>query len=529
MNAHSAGPPENEYLVLVETSKSPLTPFKVFFLALLLLFHRPAAQDSTLRSYPEGFSLRIPPRWEARIIDGRYIYVSPQEEGAGSGFILAYPFFLGEQTGSLSWLQSHLPEMTRFFTDLLIEKLSRIRTSPDESAARLFFRKGGRSYQGRALCSIQDKSGILYVIAAPQGEFENVKPALLAAVETFRFIRPREEEKAPQKSPRIEYASWLDPVENAFSLEVPRGWSIDGGTFRRSAVDFAQFLRAVSPDGAIDMRINDREIPAFTMPSPILAMTGFAEGSWYSPGYGVRMKVREYEPGRSFLKNYIRETVGSRVSGFEAVTENDRPDVVSNFNRIYGHLAVYGVSFTHHAGETAFRFRRGSLAYVGYGFAMTQVVRSTGAPGGIWSVPLLVLYTCPPEEADTVRRISDRMFQTVHVNPLWAASQQLRTSVVSHIVAQTHREITEIIDRSYWARQEIMESNLRRGRIMDGINRKFSNAILGVTDVVDPETGESWTVTGGHNYYWRKAYTNQVVGTDIYERPDIDFTPLREY
>ena len=31
------------------------------------------------------------------------------------------------------------------------------------------------------------------------------------------------------------------------------------------------------------------------------------------------------------------------------------------------------------------------------------------------------------------------------------------------------------------------------------------------------------------NYYWRKEGTNQVAGTDTWTRPDIDFTPLKEW
>ena len=64
---------------------------------------------------------------------------------------------------------------------------------------------------------------------------------------------------------------------------------------------------------------------------------------------------------------------------------------------------------------------------------------------------------------------------------------------------------------------------------MDDINRKFSNYILGVTDVVDPETGETWKVEAGHNYYWRRDFTNQVAGTRTADRPDINFSLLKEF
>jgi hypothetical protein len=45
---------------------------------------------------------------------------------------------------------------------------------------------------------------------------------------------------------------------------------------------------------------------------------------------------------------------------------------------------------------------------------------------------------------------------------------------------------------------------------------------------VDPETGQTWKVEAGHNYYWAKPGGGAIVGTNTFTRPDIDFTPLKE-
>gem|GEM_PF-5064927 len=142
--------------------------------------------------------------------------------------------------------------------------------------------------------------------------------------------------------------------------------------------------------------------------------------------------------------------------------------MAADFNRIYGQFRSYKVSFSVQAGESAFRFEQNAEPYVGYGIVLTQVVPSAAMGGGNWSVALLLIYTCPATEADTVQ-------------------------------------------------------------VMDEVNGKFSNNILGMTDVVDPETGETWKMEAGHNDYWRKDYANRIVGTEVFIRPEINFSPLKEF
>ncbi|MFP4081708.1 MAG: hypothetical protein ACLFVG_03010 [Candidatus Aminicenantes bacterium] len=452
-------------------------------------------------------------------MDEAYIWGSAKDEKEDPGFILVYPFFLKRSTASSTWLDRSLPRLSSFFQKVRVEKKRQIRSQPDESMAKFNFHRKNLPHTGMALCSIHEKSGILYIIGAPEEAFEQKKARLITILESFQFAETEKEKTEQPPSPGVKYTAWTDPVEKAFSLEVPQKWKVEGGTFRRAAVDLVHVLVVTSPDENIRIRFNDSDIPVFTAPSPMLAMAGFTEGSWYSPGYGVRMLVKRYTPGFHFLKEYLQSHEFNLFQNYELVSQNDRPDVADTFNRIYSQFASLGISFTMHAGEVAFRYVKNSHSFVGYGLALTQVVQSVSMQGGTWSVPLLMIYTCPPEKSDRVHSISQHMFQSIKLNPRWAASQQQLTANVSQIVTRTNQEISRIINDSYWARQ----------RTMDDIHRRFSNMILGVTDVIDPETGEKWKVEAGHNYYWRKDYTDQIVGTDVYERPDIDFSPLKEF
>jgi hypothetical protein len=471
------------------------------------------------KKYPDGFSLKHPKSWGARVEKEKHIIISDPSAEQDPSFVLVYPFFLEKNSSSRNWLGKNLEKFSEYFNKVSLEKIEQVRSFPDETAVRFYFERRAVPCRGLALCSIHERSGILYVMGSQAEDFDERKIQLLQIIRSFRFEAPEKGREATPEKTITRYVQWRDPTENAFSLEVPENWPIQGGTYRRASVDLVHFLQASSPDRRIQIQFNDSNIPVFAIPNQMMNFAGFTEGSWYSPGYGVRMLVKRYTPGLYFMLWYLQQNISSRYQDFRIESQKDRPDAVADFNRIYSQFASFGMAFTLHAGEVAFRFKQDSIPFVGYGFALTQLVQLADMQGGNWSVPLLVIYICPLDEAETVRSISDHMFKSVRINPQWAASQQQLAGNVSQIVTQTSREISRIIDESYWNRQAVL----------DDVHRRISNNILGVMDVVDPETGEKWKVEAGHNYYWRKDYTNQVVGTQQAERPDIDFSILKEF
>jgi len=468
------------------------------------------------KKYPEGYSLKQPAGWQAQVMDKAYILVSSPETANEPAFLFVYPFFLKAATPTDDWFDQNLPKLSKFFAASSIEKRQQLRARPDEWAVKFRFEKSGAAYSGLALCSIFERSGVLYVAASRADSFEKNRGSLLAMLQSFRFGEP-----APGQGPavpKVQYVNFTDPVEQAFSLDVPQGWQTQGGTSRRASVDLVHALQTVSPDGKIQIQFNDPNIPAFALPNQVLAFSGFREGSWYSPGYGVRNLVKRYVPGAQFLAEYLQQNYKPREERFEFVGQNDRPDIVADFNRLYAQFQSSGVQFSQHAGEAAFRFQKNGEPYVGFGTALTQVVTMPSMQGGNWNVAMLLVYTSPEAEAEFTQQIFSHMFLSIKWNPQWLASQQQLTSDVSRIVSQTGQEISKIISDSYWTRQGVM----------DNVNRRFSNYILGVTDVVDHDTGQTWKVEAGHNYYWAKPGGDAVVGTNTFTRPDIDFTPLKE-
>src|ERR1700739_3335 len=96
------------------------------------------------------------------------------------------------------------------------------------------------------------------------------------------------------------WVSVTDPQERAFQVEVPQGWKVEGGTMRRNALQFRSWVKSVSPDGNTILLINDPSEWSYVIPTPLLAMSGFREGSIYGGGAGTLYTVAHYRDGRQF-------------------------------------------------------------------------------------------------------------------------------------------------------------------------------------------------------------------------------------
>src|SRR6201987_4675171 len=88
--------------------------------------------------------------------------------------------------------------------------------------------------------------------------------------------------------------SWRDPREGAFTLSVPQGWQVSGGAMRRSAVDITHVIRAGTPEGRVQIFINDADIVAHEVPNQLTAMTGLREGQMNKGAWGGPARLERY-------------------------------------------------------------------------------------------------------------------------------------------------------------------------------------------------------------------------------------------
>lgn len=461
---------------------------------------------------PAGFTVSYPKGWSARAAADGLIVI---ENAASTARVVVQPFFLRELVTADAWLEQVPTLFKTVFPAASIASARRRRQQPDEVFAAMTYDASGGRGRARVLCSIDGRSGMFYAVAALDADFENSRETLVKVLETFSFTPPASSQK---KAPAVQWVRWKDPKQDAFSVEVPRAWSVTGGTIHRNAVDPRTVIMATSPDGQISITGGDAQVPTFTLPTPMLAQAGFTEGSLYSPGYGVVMQVARHMPGAAFAKWYVTARLPEGHTGLAFTNVRDRADAVKAINNVYAQFPMPAVRSSLSAGDVAFTCKRGPTQVRGYYFASTRLTQTAGG-GGIWGMESLYGYMAAAGKETEARAILARMVKTFRLNPTWVAKQQNLTANVSKIVSSTNDAISKIIDDTYRSRQAVE----------DDIARKWSNTTLGQTDVVDPASGKTWKVSNDHNYYWRREGTGEVVGSETADRPDTDFTPLREW
>jgi len=473
-------------------------------LALLFVAFVSSAQQWTRHNDPLGFTVDHPPGWRVSADASGLVRVASAD---GATFAVVQPFLLERPATAKAWLSLSLNQFSGVFPQ---GRLTRIEQRPgrsDEVVATVMYAGG----QASVLCAMAGRAGMFYAIAAPQAQFPARRAELVRVLASFRYTQPAAAAR-PAPGPRLDYVRWQDPKESAFSIEVPRGWSVTGGMFRFAPVDTRGAVELTSPDGQIRITSGDAEIPTHTVPTQTLAMAGFHEGSWYSPGYGLRMIVRRYLPGVNYASEYVQQKVGARCPGVQILDARDRPDLAQQHGQAYSQSGYVSQRFT--VGEVAFTCG-GSMRGT-----FVAATLATGTPdSATWVVKALVGYVAPASQVAAAETVLGHLIESFETNPQWAQMQQGVTAASSRIVARTQAQISTSMSESYWSRQ----------RSQDNLSRQWSNVTLGQTDVVDPATGEKWKVASGNNYYWRKEGTGQVAGTETWTRPDIDFTPLKEW
>ena len=456
---------------------------------------------------PARFSLRHPADWAVQFDAARGLAAVAGPRGEQ---VRIWPFHVA---------RSMSPEMG---ADILRQMAGRLAEATEWEAPATIGETGLRmaGYDGATvrIASLSvvpgaaSTSGIFYMVSAPQGDFRGLQATFADLLRSFRPIgdadRPAMVEPDNSQSPS--YIRFQDQAESAFTLDVPAGWNAQGGLRRISPIDVRFYVGVTAADNAARIFIGSWDLPPFVAPNRALGAAGFPEGSWYMPN-GTAMQVRRYPPGVEFARAFAAKRFADLVDELRLGQARDRSALAEQITAIHRRHDVPWPDQRLDAGEVRFSGQLAGRPAAGYVFAGTTLSSrpEIGIDAARWSVPYLFGFVAERDRVDQTAAILARMVESFALDPAWAARQFQITGDRARAAADTGAAIARLVRENFAPRQpnDVTIARLR------------PTQILGVVDLVDPETQQVYRVESGANYYWVDPLGN-VAGTRLAANPD---------
>lgn len=318
--------------------------------------------------------------------------------------------------------------------------------------------------------------------------------------------------QAPVASlPPIQWQRFVDPNEASFSIDVPAGWRVSGGLARRNALQFWPWLSAVSPDGNTILAFGDPNLQSYVLPTPMLAMTGFGEGSLYNGGGGTTYVVSRYVPGLLFAKLYAERQLPRFCGDIQPGASGERADAAARIGGGYSGFAQTT------AGDVRFSCRKNGTEMAAYVFSATSLTPwpMVGPGAGLWYPSFLFAYLAPKPLAAVAEQMVAHMLGSIVISPEWLAQTSNTAMAVSRIATASGHAMSDTIMRGWEAKNATIDRLMEEG----------SRARLGIDIYADPATGTRYTVDNTHRYYWVNPQ-GRVVGTET-DTPPAGFQRLQ--
>ncbi len=486
---------------------------------------------------PLGFNVSVPPGWGVSTKDGGRIVVHNPDE---SVFAVVQPFLTSQATRSEDWIGKSLDRMKTLFPEAAVQREKQLSTRPDDVVATATYLQDGKPCQVNLICSILGSSGMVYAIAAPHDRFSAEKQTLIKALRSFHFVQPttKIDSSAGQSNTDVAFEKWTEPKQGVLSYEVPRGWTTDGVMNQPSTADVRSQVSATSPDGLTHLQVGDVSIPSFSLPTPTSeyfarqggAGAAFREGATFTLPTGLTMIRLHYNTGTEFSKWIVQNKCeklhpGLRITESREVAHDGSPQTSSRST----------------TGVTNFTYQEDGRAMCGLVLVTTEVTMFPRAgAGGIWRCKEMFYGTGPDTSDRQVSMLTtmEHMSESRKFDPTWLNAQLSKGQSETDAYAAATQRSMDASNAEYRRvqadRRERINANFQANMAAKTEStRHWTNFALGQTDVRDPQTGQTYKVAAGHNYYWAGPpdQNNQavIVGQDGYQRPDTDFNPLVEY
>ncbi|CAN5543449.1 hypothetical protein BH11ARM1_BH11ARM1_15670 [soil metagenome] len=330
-------------------------------------------------------------------------------------------------------------------------------------------------------------------------------------------IAPTKQDAKPAKV-TMEMVTVKDPVEYAFSMQMPKGWK-NMAYLSRIYDNFRVVDTAVSPDGGTVLFSGDPKMPNYTPPQ--FASNVHEMWAKISPMYAIA----PYEEAESYFKKYVDRKF-SKLPGFKIVSVDDDPD---GAQKTVEALRKYGMQ----SEVTAAKIR---FDYTDKGRKMHTVVNGVTVNNGQTWTPEVNGISSNGNPDDYIPMM-EAMGASKKVNPAWQQQQQTKAQQgmqqiqqFGDMLTQQHNENMAWIQRSAALHQQRMDAIHAQGDASmkayydrdassDVQQRNFLNYINDESTVVN-SSGKSFQVDNSYQTYFINKSTQKYIGGDSHMTVD---------
>lgn len=285
--------------------------------------------------------------------------------------------------------------------------------------------------------------------------------------------------------PKYDFYNFTEPNEGAFSISFPKNWEVsnESGLVRQYA-SAGILINTYSKNNSGFFLLSPYMIS--TILTEKIAFKGFKEGDIYDS-----ILIKNYTPAREFLIEYLNE-LNEKVELIDLV---DRPDLIQR----YTSSPITKQS----AAEMTYTLDNGELEMIYKTIVYTYLDNSSDR----WVAQVFSYYS-PNEIFDETEYLVFKSINSFNVNYDWATSESKRLNKAQTNVFLTPASVAYTLSSAF-DYQSIS---------MDRVNNAWAKKVLGIIEVLDPLTNQTWIIEANSTFYWRDNQGN-IYGTDRGENP----------
>jgi hypothetical protein len=441
-------------------------------------------------SDPHGFSLLIPKDWRVEVHEGGIITISRTSDNIKGPTAFMWTLVSDKTTDNSQILKELIPELSSLFPELEIISQRQI----DKYNILACKIKCGDNYSGALTIGLSNNNVLVSGVLDVGDNFAENRTDLLKILSSFKYDNSIMD--SSKFDNLIQLIPWKDPNEGAFTINVPKGWDVKGGVIR-PYIDATYTIKAESAEMGIEYY--NPYPPIYTVPNPVLSFSGFGEGSHYNPSGGIAQDMIVMR--EKTAEEYIRQIWAKKLN--LTVTEvKDRPDLIKNIphSQLVKNITSFEATLT---GDG----KAHKVFVIEHGIGIDATV--------LWTVSL-THYWSTEAKLNTMDKVYNAMSKSFKLDVQWVTREQTEVAKRSGIISSTAEGIDNIINSTFQSNSDVKDRAMHN----------YSNAILGVEDVYNPDTGESYQVPSGSNHYWTDSYNIIGTQTDVPPTYQDDWTEL---